>query len=102
VAYNFTFTYVYPNIAGMLVGEHNTHPFSGHWHGDNKLILSIFTSSIDTTIFSILNTPIPSVSHSSHTIGKDWGSGKVSIGNGGLHRHNVTGNFDNKTAAGWI
>jgi len=47
---SFTIRHVDPNIAGMRVGENNTHLFSWHWPGDDESIRSIGTSIVDTTI----------------------------------------------------
>ena len=56
--FNITITYVDSDIAGKMVGEKHTQVFSWQWPGDDKSILPIVTSIVDTTILSILNAAI--------------------------------------------
>jgi len=66
--FSFTIAYVDPNIAGKRVGENNTQLFSWHWPGDDKSILPIVTSIVDTTILSIVNAAIAGLPDSSQNI----------------------------------
>jgi len=100
--FSFTIAYVDPDIAGKRVGENNTQLFSWHWPGDDKSILLIVTSIVDTTILSIVNAAIAGLSDPSLKIRELWGYLENLDGDGGPSARNVNTIFHNNTAAGWV
>ena len=100
--FTFTITYVDSNIAGKRVGEKNTQRFSWHWPGDDESILPKVTSIIDTTIMSTVNAAIAGLPDCSSKIRELWGCREEPNADRGPYACNVTPNFDNNTAAGWV
>ena len=98
--FNFTITYVDPDIAGKMVGESNTQLYSWHWPEDDDSILPIVTSIVNITILSIVNAPIAGLPDPSRSIQEFWGCLEEPNGDGGPYARNVTPIFNNNTAAG--
>jgi hypothetical protein len=90
------------DIAGKRVGKCNPLQFSCHWPGDDKSILLIVTSLVNTTIVSILNTTISGLPDPSQTILELWGYWLDPIRDGSLQAINVPSIIDNNTAASWV
>jgi len=100
--FRLTIVYVDPDIAGKRVGENNTQLFSWHWPGDDKSILPIVTSIVDTTILSIVNAAIAGLPDPSQKIWELWGCLEEPNGDGGPYASNFTPISNNNTAAGWV
>jgi len=65
-----------PDIAVMMVGEYNTPLLSWHSPGDDRLILLMVTSIVNTTILSIVNAAIIDLPDPSRNIQELWGCWK--------------------------
>jgi len=63
-----------PDIAGKRVGEDSIQLFTCHWPGDDESRLSIVTTIVDTSIFSILKAEIAGLQDPSRNIRELWGS----------------------------
>jgi hypothetical protein len=59
---------VNPNIAGKRMVENNTQLFSWHWPRYDESKLLIVTSTVDTTIFSTVNSAIGGLPDTSRKI----------------------------------
>ena len=91
-----------PDVAGKRVGENIAQHFSWHWPGDEKSMIRILISIVNTTILSIANAAFACLPDHSWIIRNLWGCWDDRNGDGGPHACNVTPIFNNKTAAQWV
>jgi hypothetical protein len=98
---SYTITYLNPDIAGKRVGEYYTSLISWHRPGADESLLTIVTSTANTTILSTMNAAVASQPDPSKKITELWGWWKERNGDGGLNVCNVTFILDYNTAAGW-
>jgi len=70
--FSLTIAYVDSEVAGKTVGENNTKLYSWHRPGDEELMLLIVTSIVNTTIVSMVNAAIASLSDARWKIRQLW------------------------------
>lgn len=96
---NFAISNVDQDIYEKSVGEINTELISWHWHGDDKLMLSIVMLISNTSISLIWNATIAGVPASRHNIRDIWVCQEEPNGDGHHHCGTITPITENHSAA---